>query len=207
MIVKQRCRLHVSLMVFTATVCSVGSAHALTMPTVGGPSEHARHVIAEQKHIRELSRSTAPFAHVLFCTKSPRECMRSKDTPAAIPLDQTRKDELEAVNNQVNRQIRPRNDGGFDTWTLNPKTGDCEDFAITKRHLLIEKGWPTSVLRLAMGYTSGGEGHLVLIVRATSGDFVLNNLTNEILPYQNAGLSWQMIQSSRDPKIWYRMSR
>lgn len=163
--------------------------------------------IETDSHVKELGRANAPFAHVMFCTKSPRECMRSQRTPTAIALDQEKMSELKAVNIKVNKNIRPRNDGGYDTWTLNPKTGDCEDFAITKRHLLLHKGWPTSVLRLAVGFTPSGEGHLVLIISTTANDLVLDNLTNEIRPYQEAGLSWNLIQSSQDPKIWHRMSR
>ena len=50
-------------------------------------------------------------------------------------------------------------------WTIAPHEGDCNDYAVTKRHQLLEKGLPSSALRLSVTKTvTLGVGHLVLVV-------------------------------------------
>ncbi|MDB5526013.1 MAG: putative transglutaminase-like cysteine peptidase protein [Rhizobium sp.] len=154
--------------------------------------------------IKEKRRSVAPFAHVMFCTRTPGECAASTG-PEMVELTLAKKRELMAVNRRINNQINPSNDSGNDTWALAPRSGDCEDYAITKRHALIQQGWPASALRLAIAHTSWGEGHLVLVVRTSKGDMVLDNLTNAVRNWRKSGLSWHMIQSSANPLIWYRV--
>jgi predicted transglutaminase-like cysteine proteinase len=154
--------------------------------------------------LKEGRRSIAPFAHVMFCTRTPAECAESGG-PDIVELTPARKRELIAVNQRINRQITPVNDSGLDSWSLAPQAGDCEDYAITKRHALIQQGWPASALRLALAYTSWGEGHLVLVVRTSKGDLVLDNLTGAVRNWKKTGLRWQMIQASGNPRIWYRL--
>jgi predicted transglutaminase-like cysteine proteinase len=109
------------------------------------------------------------------------------------------------VNREINHDIIPVNDSGNDTWSLAPREGDCEDYAITKRHALIARGWPASVLRLAVARTAWGEGHLVLVVRTDKGDLVLDNLTGAVRSWRKTGLHWEMIQASNDPRIWHKL--
>ena len=49
-------------------------------------------------------------------------------------------DTLKSVNNRVNRAIAPRGDRR-DEWAINVSSGDCEDYALTKRAALI-RGLP-----------------------------------------------------------------
>jgi predicted transglutaminase-like cysteine proteinase len=54
-----------------------------------------------------------------------------------------------------------------------PSSGDCNDYAVTRRHDLIARGWPARSLLLAEVITSWGEHHLVVVVahqRCGSGD-------------------------------------
>lgn len=147
----------------------------------------------------------APFAHVVFCLKLPVECETGAG-PVMAPLDQDHMQLLKRANTEVNRQIRPRHDSkanGFgDEWSLSPKSGDCEDYAITKRHRLIAAGWPSRSLRLAVAKTSQGEGHAVLVVKTSEGDLVLDNRTDAISPYQASDLRFIKIQSQDNPKMW-----
>jgi predicted transglutaminase-like cysteine proteinase len=172
------------------------------------PIEAKQNLSGRQKfsgpnYIARQQRSTEPFAHVVLCVKQPDECARSNGT-AAITMTDARMQQLVATNQVVNKQILPQSDRGNDVWAIWPKSGDCEDYAVTKRHVLLQSGWPASVLLLAIGYTDKGEGHLVLVVRTTRGDLVLDNLTDEVRPWSEAGLSWKTIQSSEDPTIWYK---
>lgn len=162
----------------------------------------------EALYIREKNRSLEPFAHVLFCTRTPSECADSNG-PTSVELTREKKRELMEVNRRVNYQINPRNDDanviGGDEWSLAPRSGDCEDYAITKRHTLISQGWPASALRLAVAHTSWGEGHLVLIVRTSKGDLVLDNMTNAVRNWRKSGLRWNMIQAAGNPRVWYHI--
>ncbi|WP_246660085.1 transglutaminase-like cysteine peptidase [Rhizobium sp. FKL33] len=177
----------------TAQAFSLGSAARKAAPD------------AKTLFISERSRSLEPFAHVLFCTKQPSECRASggRDT---VTLTSAKFKELKRVNSRVNRQITPQNDYGAiggDEWSLAPVAGDCEDFAITKRHELIRLGWPARALRLAQARTSWGEGHLVLVVRTSEGDLVLDSLTSRIRNWRETGLNWIMIQAAGNPRVWH----
>lgn len=154
--------------------------------------------------LQEKSRAIAPFAHVMFCVHQPADCAASNG-PRIVDLTPARRHELLAVNVEINHEIAPANDSGDDQWTLAPASGDCEDYAITKRHALIARGWPAAALRLAVAYTAWGEGHLVLVVRTDKGDMVLDNLTGAIRNWRKTGLRWEMIQAADNPKVWYRL--
>lgn len=154
--------------------------------------------------LTEKNRAIAPFAHVMFCVRQPADCTASSG-PDIVELTLAKRRELITVNAEINREIAPANDIGDDQWTLAPASGDCEDYAITKRHALIARGWPAAALRLAVAHTAWGEGHLVLVVRTSSGDLVLDNLTGAVRSWRKTGLRWDMIQASDNPKIWYRL--
>ena len=185
-----------------ASVCSTQPAYSFGL---GGATRN-QSKSTELLFIREKRRSIEPFAHVVFCTQSPGECAASSG-PDRVDLTIDKKRELMSVNREVNRQINPRNDSAeaIDVWSLAPRSGDCEDYAITKRHALIQQGWPASALRLAVAQTSWGEGHLVLIVRTSKGDMVLDNRTDAIRNWRKTGLRWHMIQSAGNPRIWFNI--
>ncbi|WP_371260662.1 transglutaminase-like cysteine peptidase [Bradyrhizobium sp. WSM2793] len=51
-------------------------------------------------------------------------------------------------------------------WEIFPYDGNCGDYAVTKHHLLLRAGWPSSALLLAeVVIRSTAEHHLVLLVR------------------------------------------
>lgn len=182
------------LMLLFATGC------ATTPPS---PPVKPAPLFTTAEYVQERQRTGAPFAHVVFCSKYQEECISSGDR-AAVALSPARMEELAAVNSEVNAQIIARDDPLEDTWTLFPRTGDCEDFVVSKRHELIARGWPASALRLAIGTTSTNEGHMVLVARTDQGDFVLDNRVDHVQRWRDADLSWKSIQSSTDPRIWYK---
>lgn len=168
--------------------------------------------MAGAKHLAFISEKTqtvGPFAHVLFCKANPEDCRATKRTRwgrAPVFLTERRQQQLRDVNIAVNTAIEPRNDAianGFgDSWKLAPQAGDCEDYAITKRHRLISMGWPARAVRLAVTYTASGEGHMVLVVRSSKGDLVLDNRIDAIRMWNKTGLKWKMMQASLDPRKW-----
>jgi predicted transglutaminase-like cysteine proteinase len=149
----------------------------------------------------------APMAHTVFCLKYPRECEVRKIAFRGTKLELTaeRMADLTAVNLKINRDIRPeRNTLGLagEKWLIAPSSGDCNDYAVTKRHELLQKGWPSRSLLLAEVVVPSGEHHLVVVVRSKQGDFVLDSLSPSIRPWAQIPYRWVRIQSAANPKFW-----
>ncbi|WP_245444465.1 transglutaminase-like cysteine peptidase [Microvirga sp. KLBC 81] len=124
------------------------------------------------------------------------------EPPAQLALTAKRMAELQQVNSYVNSTVTEVSDmeqyGREDVWTLpNSGKGDCEDFALLKRKLLIQRGWPASALLIYVGATSQGEAHAVLTVSTDRGEYVLDNLTSSILPPSQTGHVFYSRQSGR----------
>ena len=152
--------------------------------------------------IAEASPTLAPFQHVRFCLHYPADCKSDPTQAALIELNDQTLELMNRVNQDVNAAIAPvdkMNDG----WAIAPAAGDCNDYAVTKRHELLQSGLPARALRLAVVKTTSGIGHLVLVVASRTGYFVLDNLTGTIRPWQNTEYHWLKIQSSDDPQYWY----
>ncbi len=144
----------------------------------------------------------SPLSFTKFCMDYPSECP-SAAGPARVHMTKTRRAQLSEVNDAVNASIVPTPDtSAYRFWALNVSRGDCNEFAVQKRHELIDRGWPAGALALAVVKTAWGEGHLVLTVRTDEGDFVLDNLRSPIVPWQLAGYRWIMRQSEQDPQYW-----
>jgi predicted transglutaminase-like cysteine proteinase len=73
---------------------------------------------------------------------------------------------------------------------------------LLKRKDLVARGWPTSALSIAVVYDEIGDGHAVLLVRTTSGDYVLDNKTDEIRLWSDTGYLFVKRQSDSDPRKW-----
>jgi predicted transglutaminase-like cysteine proteinase len=117
--------------------------------------------------------------------------------------------ELENINRTVNSSIHPvRNEDGLagEKWLLGPVGGDCNDYAVTKRHQLITRGWPARTVLLSEVVTVSGEHHLVTIVRTNGGDLVLDNLTDRIMPWSRTSYRWVRIQMPKNPNYWASIS-
>ncbi len=148
-----------------------------------------------------------PMAHSMFCLQYPDDCQVRKIAfrPGKLQLTPSRWDDLVAVNSEVNHAIVPEpNTLGLagEKWLISPASGDCNDYAVTKRHELLAKGWPSRALLLAEVVTRWGEHHLVLVVRTQQGDFVLDNLNANIRPWSQAPYQWVRMQTPANPRFW-----
>jgi predicted transglutaminase-like cysteine proteinase len=159
--------------------------------------------------IIEASPTLAPFQHVRFCLRYPSDCKSDPTENERIDLNAETSELLKRVNNSVNMSIAPTVKGYGsnlgDGWTIAPGMGDCNDYAVTKRHELLESGLPSRALRLSVVKTESGIGHLVLVVVTTKGEIVLDNLTETIRPWQNTNYHWLKIQSASNSKFWYEV--
>lgn len=146
-----------------------------------------------------LAFNPAPLGYQLMCLKSPQLCQAGG--PAAIQSSPDLIGTLKSVNRQVNHSIRPRADGAEDVWSVDVASGDCEDFAMTKRQRLIQLGLPPSALRIAYVTTASGEGHAILVVKGRGRTYVLDNLTDAIRPLDGTGYR-VVSMSGADPLQW-----
>ena len=152
----------------------------------------------------------APFAHVRFCLEYPKECRKSSIMfrSGRVKLTPQRILELVAVNARVNSAIKPDPNVASvadEHWQLAPRSGNCHDYAVTKRHDLIARGWPARSLLLAEVITKWGKHHLVLVVRTSTIDLVSDSLTAEIKSWTEAGYKWVRIQTPQNPIFWARV--
>ena len=154
----------------------------------------------------------APLTHSVFCLQYPGDCRVHKIVFRSGPLKLTSKRwaELVAVNRDVNQSIIPKaNTEGVagEKWLISPKSGDCGNFAVTKRHKLLALGWPARDLLLSEVVVPSGEHHLVLVIRTTSGDLVADNLSPNIRNWSATPYQWVRIESPSNPQIWSTVSR
>jgi predicted transglutaminase-like cysteine proteinase len=89
-----------------------------------------------------------------------------------------------------------------EVWLIGPDRGDCNDYAVTKRHALMQRGWPARALLLSEVVTSSGEHHLVLVVRTSEGDLVLDSLTDRIKPWFKTRYRWVRMQTPGVARLW-----
>lgn len=142
----------------------------------------------------------APSGFYNFCLASPKECSVA-DGRGKAPFTY-----LDEVNRAVNAFIKPEAErGGADVWKIGGNTGDCEDYALTKRSILIKAGLSSSAARIAVGTTRSGEKHAVLIVDTATGQVVLDNRSDKIHPIGASGLRFDEIQSAVNPRIWLKV--
>lgn len=80
--------------------------------------------------------------------------------------------------------------------------GDCKQYVIWKRKLLMDLGLPRQALLITIFRDLEGNGHTVLTVKSDRGDFVLDNMVSEIRPWIATGYRPIKRQSQTDPNVW-----
>jgi predicted transglutaminase-like cysteine proteinase len=139
---------------------------------------------------------------IRFCLNNPDEC-KVKGQSGLAAIDENAWDVLNTVNRQINAKIAPAyGRAGYLEWSVTTTYGDCNDYAMQKRHALLARGWPSSALSLAVVITPTGEGHLVLTVRTDRGDMVLDNLRPGIVMWNRTGYRFIKRQSNESPQYW-----
>ncbi|VTZ26911.1 Predicted transglutaminase-like cysteine proteinase (fragment) [Methylocella tundrae] len=96
--------------------------------------------------------------------------------------------------------------GVVDQWDYpTDGKGDCEDFALMKRKILLEEGFPRQALLMTVVKDSSNEGHAVLTIKMSDGDFVLDNLSGEMKPWDKTGYRFVKRQSQSDQNVWVQL--
>ena len=147
-----------------------------------------------------------PYGFVLFCQSFPQECAEGARGEQRVTATAERLAELDAINRTVNKAIEPATDmevyGVSEHWTIPRLRVDCEDYALMKRRLLIERGWPVGAMLMTVVRDEKGEGHAVLTARTTQGDFILDNKNDDIKIWHKTPYEYVMRQSYLNARVW-----
>jgi predicted transglutaminase-like cysteine proteinase len=149
----------------------------------------------------------APFGWIEFCYDNPSECPKVTSQPREIVLSSAAWGELDKVNRWVNHHVRPMTD--LDHWGVEEKWsiptdgyGDCEDYVLLKRKMLVELGWPREALLITIVRDKSDEAHVVLTVKSDKGEFILDNQYENIITEKDTGYDFVKRQSQSDPMVW-----
>jgi predicted transglutaminase-like cysteine proteinase len=188
-------------------ICFLGlCATIATVSSVAAEPASYRSGAGLSPYMRVFGPSQPPYGFVRFCEANPDECAGHRSDEARFQPTPERLSELDEINRSVNRAITPATDaeiyGISEYWTLPVDKGDCEDYALLKRKLLMARGWPMSALLLTVVRDEKGEGHAVLTARTAEGDFILDNKVDGVRLWSQSGYHFVMRQSFIDPHVW-----
>jgi predicted transglutaminase-like cysteine proteinase len=157
------------------------------------------------KPMQILGAARAPIGHVAFCAKYPRECAGG-GAAVAIQLNAERFAELDRVNRAVNDRIKPTTDlAAFKTaeiWSIPTTQGDCEDYVLLKKKLLVQAGWNAASLLITVVRDQKGAGHAVLTAVTDNGDLILDNQRDGVVPWERVPYQFVKRQSQSNPRSW-----
>jgi predicted transglutaminase-like cysteine proteinase len=159
------------------------------------------------RFIRVGNEASTPIGWVQFCDTYISECATKRAEPRDIVLDDKAWNYLVRVNKWANDNIKPMTDMdhyGMRHWWRYPDdgAGACHSYALLKRRMLMQAGWPRTALLMTIVHEMGGEGHAVLTVRTDRGEFILDNLNEKILLWSETPYSYYKRQSQADPNLW-----
>jgi len=154
------------------------------------------------------AQTSVPYGWVDFCGREPQECHQPVLKPLDINLTPQTWQILNKVNRMVNQTIIPVSN--YDHWgTLldhwdYPKDGkgDCKIYALWKRKLLIDAGFPRQALLMTIVRDQNGEGHTILTAKTNRGEFILDNMRQDIRSWDETGYHFYKRQSQEDPNVW-----
>ena len=148
-----------------------------------------------------------PIGWVDFCAEHPVECRVAPTTPRDVVLSNKAWTDLSRINKWVNDNVKPMTDlehwGVVEKWSYpDDGYGDCEDYVLLKRRMLMEAGWPREALLITVVREKNGNGHAVLTVKTDKGEFILDNQEERILLWSETSYRYVKRQSQSDPNRW-----
>jgi predicted transglutaminase-like cysteine proteinase len=149
-----------------------------------------------------------PIGWIEFCADQPDECNVPPTTkPHDVVMSSEAWSQLTFINDWVNHTIKPMTDlnhyGVIEKWAYpDDGYGDCEDYVLLKRRMLMEAGWPREALLITVVRDKNGDGHAVLTVKSDKGEFILDNQASDIALWSDTGYRFVKRQSQSDPNVW-----
>ncbi|MFB2552701.1 transglutaminase-like cysteine peptidase [Ensifer soli] len=150
--------------------------------------------------------TSQPIGHYEFCQQYKAECAIKSKSTLPPRVTEFGWQMVREINASVNRDVKPITDlelyGRDEVWAYPDKAGDCEDFALLKRKKLIEKGFSVADLLMTVVRKPDGEGHAVLTLRTAQGDYVLDNLDDEVKLWTDTPYRFLKRQASFNTGRW-----
>ena len=186
---------------FVLAGCAAFTAAAVMVVNPGTASERLL------LHVNVADVTRPPIGWVEFCSQYPRECAATPSAPRDVVLSAKAWKDLVRVNKWVNETIKPLTDlehwGVVERWSYpDDGYGDCEDYVLLKRRMLMQAGWPREALLITIVRDKKDEGHAVLTVKTDKGDFVLDNQNEDVVLWSETGYRFVKRQSQSDPNVW-----
>ncbi|GLS18599.1 transglutaminase [Labrys miyagiensis] len=149
-----------------------------------------------------------PHGWVDFCGRRPEECKVPPLPAVDVKLSLHTWQILDRINREVNAAIVPISN--LDHWGTTVDhwdypvdgMGDCKIYALEKRRLLMEEGFPRQALLMTIVRDLNGEGHAILTVKTDRGDFILDNMVGNIRSWDATGYEFYSRQSQENPNVW-----
>ncbi len=187
---------------FAKAICGAGlvaGAVFVANPSAAGPDRVGWAPVGEQ--------TSVPYGWIDFCPRYRGECNVARTMPRDVELTPKAMKEIERINKWVNKNVESVSDmdhwGVIDRWDYpTDGKGDCEDYALLKRKLLAEQGFPMQTLLMTVVKDQNNDGHAVLMVKTDHGDYVLDNMNDEVKGWKQSGYRFVKRQSQGDPNTW-----
>ena len=149
----------------------------------------------------------APIGWIEFCVEYDPECKTKPSAPRDVVLSGQAWKDLVRINRSVNSNVKPMTDmehwGVVERWNYpDDGYGDCEDYVLAKRKMLMQAGWPREALLITVVRDKNNDGHAVLTVKSDKGEYVLDNQTDDIVLWSDTGYRFVKRQSQSDPNLW-----
>ena len=183
-----------------AALAGFAVAGMLSMASAHAASERALFI-----SVGEAARAPAGWRQ--FCAEYAPECDTTELAARDAALTSQAWTELVRINRWVNEAIKPMTDvehwGVTERWNYpDDGYGDCEDYVLLKRRMLMQAGWPRQALLITVVRDQQGDGHAVLTVKTDKGEFILDNKTEEVVLWSETEYRFVKRQSQNDPNIW-----
>jgi len=165
--------------------------------------------IAAPTNLVATGKTNPPIGHFEFCKSYPDECKSLGRDRGPMALSRKGWATMLDVNTRVNQSVRPDTDlnifGVEELWSYPRGVGDCEDYVLLKRHMLMQEGFSPNDLLITVVLQPSGEGHAVLTVRTDYGDYILDNLRGDVRLWSETGYTFIKRQSSEHAARWTKL--
>ena len=180
---------------------------AVAISLLFGIQQTSAHDGPESPFMATNGHAQAPYGFIQFCASNPQHCAPIVASRSRMSGSPARLAELDLVNRLVNEAIEPVTDkvqyGVDEYWTIpSSGKGDCEEYVLLKRRMLIDLGWSSGDLLITVVLDENGDGHAVLTARTSTGDYVLDNKNATVLLWYQKPYKFLMRQSYLHPKRW-----
>ena len=183
-----------------AAAAGVIASALLAMPAASNADERPMFISIGQA-------TRAPIGWIEFCVEYDPECKTKPSQARDVMLTTQGWKDLERINQYVNTHVKPMTDmehwGVVERWNYpDDGYGDCEDYVLQKRRMLMQAGWPREALLITVVRDKHGDGHAILTVKTDKGEYILDNQNDQILLWSDTGYRFVKRQSQSDPNVW-----